>query len=127
ANPDRPFGELKAIRKFVDLRIGRNDPVDRRIQSLHLHVDFAWDDRDWAWGLAIERELRAPHEDEIRRRIRYWTVNPEDRQLDLLSWLHIPPNHEAISCIPSANHRSPTWAESAGELAVDPDLGVVVD
>src|SRR5882724_10123828 len=126
ANPNRSFRELESIGEFVDLRIRRNDRIDRGIEANDFDVDLARRDRDGSGSCSIEREFRVPHEDVIGRGIEDWSIDAEHGDLDLLPRVDIASHDQPIAGIPAADHGSATLAKSASNLSVNPDLGIVV-
>src|SRR6266545_8048214 len=126
-HPDRPFGESKALSELKDLRVGRNDGVDCRVESHHFHVHFLRCDCDGAARYLVEFELRIPHVDIVGRRIRDRTVDAKDSKLDLLTGLDVTSDDQPVLCVPTFDDRTAALSGSARQLSIHPNFGVVVD
>ena len=75
----------------------------------------------------MEFELRIAHIDVVRRRIRDRTVDPEDGKLDLLAGLDVTPNDQPVLSVPTFDDRATALSRGPRQLAVHPDLGIVVE
>src|SRR5581483_10622331 len=105
----------------------RNDRVERGIEPFDLDVDFLGCNRERAASAGMKFQLGVVQEDEVRGRLRDRPVDAEDCQLDLLTGLYIAPDNQAILGVPALHHGAAALPGWMWQLAVDPDLGVVVD
>ena len=55
-----------------------------------------------------------------------WTVDAQDGNLDFLARLCVAREYDAVGCVPARDDRTALLAENIAELAVDPDLGVII-
>src|SRR5262245_60949105 len=77
--------------------------------------------------LLIKLNLRLPEPDRVRRRHRNRSVDAEDRNLELLAGADLGAEHDAIGHV-VALHGGRAWIAAAPwDLAVDPDLRIVID
>ena len=117
-----PSVNLKAFGEFEDLWIRRNDRVDRRIFANHFDIHFARRDRDRHDAAFVKLELRLAHVDVIGRRIRERAVDPENRELNLLSRLNAAINDQPIRRIPTFDDG--TAALSRARATVSPSTQI---
>ena len=75
----------------------------------------------------MEFELRIAHIDVVRRRIRDRTVDPEDGKLDLLAGFDVTPDDQPVLGVPTFDDRATALSRGPRQLAVHPDLGIVVE
>ena len=102
ADPNRPFGELKAFSKFDNLSVWRNYLIDCRIGASNLDIHFAGSDRVWLGRItAIELQFGLAHPDEVCRRIGNRAVDAEYGKLNLLAGLKFAPDHQSIRRVPT--------------------------
>ena len=121
--PDWPFGEQESASKLLDLRVRRNDLVERGIFPDDLRRRLA--DRNLGRLVEIERCRLDP--DEVLGAVGDRAVDAEDRELNPLAGLCVPGDDHAVRRVESLDHRPARLAQDAGHLAVHPHLGVVVD
>ena len=121
--PDGPLGKQESSSKFLDLRAGRNDLVQRRIFPGDLRGSLA--DRNFGRLVEIERCRLDP--DEVLRAVGDRAIDPEDGKLNALAGLGVPGKDHAIGSVESFNHRPARLTQDPRHLAVDPDLSIVVD
>ena len=60
----------------------------------------------------IEIEPSQPHPDEIRRRIRQWSIGAEDGELNLLPRFHIAADNQPVRCVPARHDRTAPFART---------------
>src|SRR5207245_8662004 len=123
ADPNRPFGELEAAGDLLDLRGRVDDGIERWIEPHDLVRDWL-DPADLT--RLVERQCRRTDPHVVRRWVGQRAVDRENRELELLAWSHIVPEDDAVRRVPSLDQLTPCLAEDEGQLAVEPDLGVVV-
>ena len=75
----------------------------------------------------MEFELRIAHVDVVRRWIGDRTVDAEDGKLDLLAGLDVAPNDQPVLGVPTFDDRATALSRGPRQLAVHPDLGIVVE
>ena len=95
-HPDRPLGELEAFRQLPQLRVGRDDGVDCRIEAHHFDDSPRAAPRPRARRAAMELELRVVQEDEVGRRLGDRPVDAEQRELDLLAGLDVAADDQTV-------------------------------
>src|SRR5207244_11822627 len=103
-----------------------NDSVDCRTESHNFDVDFLRRNCDRAACHLVEFEFRITHIDVVRRWIRDRTVDPEDGKLDLLAGFDVAPNDQPVLGVPTFDDRATALSRGPRQLAVHPDLGLVV-
>ena len=122
-HPDRPFGKQKSSGQFLDLRAGWNNLIQRWIFLCDLRRGFA--DRNFRRLVEVKRCRLDP--DEVLRAVRNRPVDAEDRKLNALAGLRVSREDYAIGGVESLDHRSARLPQHPGHLAVDPDLGIIID
>jgi hypothetical protein len=128
ANPDRTLGKFESVGKFEYFRVRADDLVDRFVVANDLDVYLARRDRNRTCrNILVKVELGFADPDEICRRIRYRTVDAKDRELDLLPGFDVTADDEPIGRVPSGDDRTALLAEITSDLAVDPNLSVIVE
>src|SRR6266481_5175881 len=122
-HPDRPLGKQESSGKFLDLRSGWNDLVQCRVLPGDLRRSLA----NRNFGRLVEIEGCRLDPDEVLRAVRNWPIDPEDGELHALAGLSVPGDDHAIGSVESFNHGPARLSQHPRHLAVNPDLGIVVD
>jgi hypothetical protein len=127
AHPHRPLGETESFRELPELGVGGHDGVDGRIEALDADVHLVRRHRHRAARALGQLEFRGVKVDVVGRRIRDRSVHAEDGNADLLARPCVARHDHAVRRTPAGDHRAAHLAVAAANLAVDPDLGVVVE
>jgi hypothetical protein len=118
--PDRAFAEAEAFGQLLDPGVFRKDAIERRIEPHHL-----------ASGRQrlgpVEAERRRADPDVVGGRVRERAVDAEHGELELLPGLYAVREDHAIGGAVPLDHRAAALAERIVQIAVEPDLGVIVD
>ncbi len=122
--PHRSFREDESGRQALDSRARRHDAIESGIETHHFTVgrgDVAHPVRP------VEIQSRRTQPDEVRRRTRDRTVDPEHRELDACARLCIARNDDAVGRVESLHELSAGLAKREWQPSIDPDFGVIVD
>src|SRR5262249_36256134 len=125
--PNWAFCEFEPLRQLEDLRVRRNDLVERRIFANDFNIYFARRDSDWHRTAFVKLELRLAHVAVIGRRVPQRAVCPENRELDFLSWLNAAVHDQSIRRVPTFDNRAAALSKRARHLTIYPDFSVIID
>src|SRR5437016_4377634 len=78
-------------------------------------------------SLFVEFNRCPPEKQEVRRRDRNWSVDAEDRNLELVARLDRIGEHDSIRNVEPLDRRRAGDAGAARHLPIDPDFGIIVD
>src|SRR4029078_1261048 len=75
----------------------------------------------------MEFQLGIMQKDEVGGRLRHRTVDTEHGKLNLLARLDVAADHQSILRVPAHYDGAAALSGRMGQLAVYPDLGIVID
>ena len=119
--PDGSLRELETAGDALERALCGQDPAE---VACDLERSRPGDGR--AFG-GVEVQRRGAHPDVVARRGRDRPVDAEDRDGEGLAGLGVTSEHYPVGCIEAADRTAARVADRDRQLAVHPDLGVVVD
>src|SRR6266567_8520402 len=80
--------------------------VYRRVFAHDFNIDFTWCNHHRPRSSFVKIEPGIVQINEVCRRTGDWTIDTEDCQLNLLAWLDVPADDQAVGCVPPRDNRS---------------------
>src|SRR3954447_11213650 len=124
ADPNGAFGEAKPTRQFFYLRIRRNQTIERGVIANDLRFHLL---NTAAVRPTVEIECDRFDPDEVRWALRTWAVEAENGNFKFLARLCVARQDHFIWRVPSFDNATAALTQHSGEVAIHPDLGIIIN